>query len=52
MVIALGLEHSRQAVEAQRAVTNMTNELLKSKPCAAEKRHRKQGDRCKNDDSR
>ena len=29
MVIALGLEHSRQAVEAQRAVTNMTNELLK-----------------------
>ena len=27
--IALGLEHSRQAVEAQRAVTNMTNELLK-----------------------
>ena len=29
MVIALGLEHSKQALEAQRAVTNMTNEMLK-----------------------
>lgn len=29
MVLALGLEHSRQATSAQRAVTNMTNELLK-----------------------
>lgn len=29
MVIALGLEHTRQAIEAQRSVTNMTNELLK-----------------------
>jgi len=29
MVLALGLEHSRQATEAQSAVTNMTNELLK-----------------------
>ncbi len=29
MVIALGLEHSRQALEAQRAVTDMTNEMLK-----------------------
>ena len=29
MVIALGLEHSRQAMQAQRAVTDMTNELLK-----------------------
>ena len=29
MVLALGLEHSRQAMEAQRAVTNMTNELLR-----------------------
>lgn len=29
MVLALGLEHSRQAVAAQSAVTNMTNELLK-----------------------
>lgn len=29
MVIALGLEHSRQAMEAQRAVTDMTNSLLK-----------------------
>ena len=29
MVLALGLEHSRQAVAAQNAVTEMTNELLK-----------------------
>ena len=29
MVLALGLEHSRQATEAQSAVTEMTNELLK-----------------------
>jgi len=29
MVLALGLEHSRQATAAQSAVTNMTNELLK-----------------------
>ena len=29
MVLALGLEHSRQAVEAQNAVTEMTNELLR-----------------------
>ena len=29
MVLALGLEHSRQATAAQTAVTNMTNELLK-----------------------
>jgi len=29
MVLALGLAHSRQAMEAQRAVTDMTNELLK-----------------------
>lgn len=29
MVIALGVEHSTQAAEAQRAVTDMTNELLK-----------------------
>lgn len=29
MVLALGMEHSRQAMEAQREVTNMTNELLK-----------------------
>jgi len=28
MVLALGLEHSRQATAAQGAVTNMTNELL------------------------
>lgn len=29
MVLALGLEHSQQAMRAQRAVTDMTNELLK-----------------------
>ena len=29
MVLALGMEHSRQATAAQNAVTNMTNELLK-----------------------
>ena len=29
MVLALGLERSRQATAAQSAVTNMTNELLK-----------------------
>ena len=29
MVLALGLEHSRQATAAQSAVTEMTNDLLK-----------------------
>ncbi len=29
MVLALGLEHSKQAMKAQRAVTDMTNDLLK-----------------------
>lgn len=29
MVLALGLHHSQQALKAQRAVTDMTNELLK-----------------------
>ena len=29
MVLALGLSHSQQAMEAQKAVTDMTNELLK-----------------------
>ena len=29
MVLALGLQHSRQAMQAQRAVTDMTNDLLK-----------------------
>ena len=29
MVLALGLHHSQQAMKAQQAVTNMTNELLK-----------------------
>ena len=29
MVLALGIENSRQAMEAQRSVTDMTNELLK-----------------------
>lgn len=29
MVLALGVEHSTQAAEAQRRVTDVTNELLK-----------------------
>ena len=29
MVLALGLAHSQQAMEAQRSVTNMTNDLLR-----------------------
>ena len=29
MVLALGLEHSNQAMKAQREVTDMTNELLR-----------------------
>ena len=29
MVLALGLHHSQQAMQAQKAVTNMTNDLLK-----------------------
>ena len=29
MVLALGLHHSQQAMQAQRAVTNMTNDLLR-----------------------
>ena len=29
MVLALGISHSQQAMEAQQAVTDMTNELLK-----------------------
>ena len=29
MVLALGLHHSQQALKAQTAVTNMTNELLR-----------------------
>ena len=29
MVLALGLAHSRQAMEAQREVSDMTNELLR-----------------------
>ena len=29
MVLALGVEHSAQAAQAQREVTDMTNELLK-----------------------
>ena len=29
MVLALGLEHSQQAMEAQRAVTDLTNDLLR-----------------------
>lgn len=34
MVIALGIEHSRQAMEAGRMVTDMTNELLKKNASA------------------
>lgn len=34
MVLALGLAHSQQAIEAQRAVTNMTNELLRKNAAA------------------
>ena len=30
MVLYLGIEHSKQAVEAQRQVTDMTNKLLRS----------------------
>ena len=29
MVLALGLAHSQQAMQAERAVTDMTNDLLK-----------------------
>ena len=29
MVLAMGMEHSKQAMQAQRAVTDMTNDLLK-----------------------
>ena len=29
MVMALGIEHSQQAMEAQQAVTNLTNDLLR-----------------------
>ncbi len=34
MVIALGIEHSRQAMQAGRLVTDMTNELLKQNSAA------------------
>ena len=34
MVLALGLAHSQQAIDAQRAVTDMTNELLKKSAAA------------------
>ena len=34
MVLALGLAHSQQAIEAQRAVSDMTNELLKKNAAA------------------
>jgi len=30
MVLALGLHHTQEAMEAQRAVTDLTNQLLKS----------------------
>ena len=34
MVLALGLANSQQAIQAQRAVTDMTNELLKKNAAA------------------
>ena len=34
MVLALGLAHSQQAMEAQRAVSDMTNDLLKKNAAA------------------
>ncbi len=34
MVLALGLAHSQQAIEAQRAVSDMTNELLRKNAAA------------------
>ncbi len=34
MVLALGLAHSQQAIDAQRAVTDMTNELLRKNAAA------------------
>lgn len=34
MVLTLGLAHSQQAIQAQRAVTDMTNELLKKNAAA------------------
>ncbi len=34
MVLALGLAHSQQAIEAQRAVTDMTNDLLRKNAAA------------------
>ena len=39
MVLALGLEHSRQATAAQSAVTNMTNELLQQERGHAQDGH-------------
>lgn len=32
MVLALGVAHSQQAAQAQREVTDMTNELLRKMP--------------------
>ena len=34
MAIAIGIQHSNEAAEAQRQVTNMTNELLKKNAAA------------------
>ena len=36
MIIALGVEHSTQAAKAQKAVSDMTNELLKKNADALE----------------
>ena len=40
MVLALGLAHSQQAMQAERAVTDMTNELLKKNADASRWYHR------------
>ena len=46
MVLALGMEHGRQATAAQNAVTEMTNDLLKERRYAEDGHHRhRQGGR-------
>ena len=39
MVLALGLDHSKQAMEAQRAVTDMTNRAAENERRYAQGRH-------------
>ena len=45
MVLALGLEHSRQATAAQTAVTNMTNDLLRQNAEMLQHGHHRDGER-------